>query len=128
MQNPYASPRNDQESAAAGAKNRWWLEGVLAGGLLLLLSPAMVQNFLLLVEKLAGIGVFDPLVGGDPVWQRRPFAVPCAIFVAVATWLAVFRSARRPRLGSWMLAGVGALALLTALAALVPAPGFAPSP
>lgn len=128
MKNPYAPPttRGSGSGTPKGSgpgtpKGLWWLDGVLAGVFLILLTPSALLSFMLLIEKVQGLGIFDP-----ESWQRRALTMPSIIFAVSAAWLYSSRNEQQPRAGRFLLGVVGLLALLTALAGLVPAPSWGP--
>ena len=98
---------------------------ILSGGVLV---PSVLLNIILWRERLLGIALFDPAVGGDPAWRTRPLFVP--LVVAAAATARLFIS-RRQRPASGRLARAHAIvlgvALLMAAAALIPEPTVFPT-
>jgi len=125
MENPYAPP-TAQGTERDARKRWWWLDGALAVVFLIFLTPSALLNFILLVQQIQGLGIFDPALGAESPWLRRAFAQPGIIFLLIAVWLYWSRQEGRPRAGRFLLGLVGGLALLTTLAGLVPGPSWAP--
>jgi hypothetical protein len=99
------------------------IDALLIVVLAALLVPAVAINAILWRERLQGVALFDPSVGGDPAWRARPLFAPITVAAAVAVRLAAAR-------GRWPLgrpfarayAIVLGIAILTAAAALLPEP------
>ena len=135
MANPYSPPGGDglprEPNAAEGAapvvEPRWMARSDVL--LLLVLGaaagPAVFLNALLWFEHFMGLGLYDPAIGGDPAWRTRSVTLPALVGAAAIVRLVAGRrgwSVRRKRFRAY--AAVLSIAVLTALAALVPEPRF----
>ena len=91
----------------------------------LALVPAVLINGVLWSEHFRGIAIFDPEIGGDPVWRARPVIVPLLVAVAAALRLVLARRrlpTRRWPARAYVL--VLATAILAAAIAQIPEPSF----
>ena len=104
--------------------NRSWPDTALVLALVLTLVPAVWINSVLWLEHLAGLGIYDPGLGGDPAWRGRPLFVPMLVATIALARLAL-RTLRpiaaRQRVGLTIIA---VIALLLAAASKIPEPSL----
>jgi len=91
----------------------------------LVLAPAVLLHVLLWSGHCLGMGLYDPALGGDPIWRHRPLILPVLVGVAAILRLTFSRghwlSDSRPRRALTVLAVV---AFVTAALSLIPEPSF----
>jgi hypothetical protein len=94
----------------------------------LLLFPSVLSNALLWYERLSGIGLYDPAVGGDPLWRNRPLLIPLLVAAAGILRLALFRVWPVDAWYRRMLTALIIVALLVAAASQIYPPDFSYAP
>src|SRR5690348_10822295 len=99
MSRPYTPP-GDADAArsrsatehAGPAKSSRWRANVDALARVVgwtVVVPGILINGVLLLERLRGIVIFDPALGGDPLWRTRPLVLPLVVAAGGATRLAL---------------------------------------
>ena len=117
-----ASP--NEGDRATGTGRAAWPDIVLSLTLACALLPAISFNALLWYEHVAGLGIYDPALGGDPAWRHRPLILPALAFVGAVGRLALRRfwpTAPRNRRATL---GLAVIALGTLAASLIPEPSY----
>lgn len=124
MINPYAPPKTGDTADAQLARRKSWLDLTLTLALLFFLGPSLLLTALAVYERSAGLGIYDPALGGDPrLFERSPL-VPIVVACVALGRLALFRPwpiARR------YVAAMLTIAILAVLAMATPrliAPSF----
>ncbi|HLK92700.1 MAG TPA: hypothetical protein VKZ18_22595 [Polyangia bacterium] len=91
------------------------------------LLPISLLNGMLLRERVQGIALADPALGGDPTWRARPLILPLVVAAAAVGRLLLARRRwplRRPLTLAYTIVLIVAVASVGA--ALVPAPAVFP--
>lgn len=118
MTTPAAPPSNSASSNAPPSGHSK-LDVALIVVLVLVLVPAVLFNALIWMERLLGLGIYDPAIGGDPSWRGRPVALPLAVAVVAVIRMVLARrrwpltpSKRRILVLLFIVGGVSATAFL----------------